>query len=53
VRSDIEYDVNLKAEMQIQHMHEKVDNIYSEFARRLDRMEKRIGSASIPPPPPA
>ena len=44
VRNDIEYDVNLKAEMQIAHMHEKVDNFYAEFAKRLDRMEKRIGS---------
>lgn len=53
VRSDIEYDVNLKAEMQIQHMHEKVDNLYSEFAKRLDRMEKRLGgAASVPPLPP-
>jgi CRP/FNR family transcriptional regulator, cyclic AMP receptor protein len=53
VRSDIEYDVNLKAEMQIQHMHEKVDNIYSEFAKRLDRMEKRLGSSSVAPSPPS
>lgn len=41
VRGDIEYDVNLKAEMQIQHMHEKVDTLYSEVTRRLDRIEKR------------
>lgn len=40
VRGDIEYDVNLKAEMQIQHMHEKVDTLYSELTKRLDRMEK-------------
>jgi CRP/FNR family transcriptional regulator, cyclic AMP receptor protein len=56
VRGDIEYDVNLKAEMQIAHMHEKVDNVYSEIQKRLDRMEKRFGgggvgsSASAPPP---
>jgi uncharacterized membrane protein len=42
VRSDIEYDVNLKAEMQIQHMHEKIDHIYAEVSKRLDRMEKRL-----------
>jgi len=41
VRNDIEYDVNLKAEMQIQHMHEKVDTVYAEIVRRLDRLEKR------------
>ncbi|MDB4937761.1 MAG: hypothetical protein JWP87_4733 [Labilithrix sp.] len=42
VRGDIEYDVNLKAEMQIAHMHEKVDNLYSEVQKRLDRIEKRM-----------
>jgi uncharacterized membrane protein len=42
VRSDIEYDVNLKAEMQIAHMHEKVDGLYAEVTKRLDRIEKRL-----------
>lgn len=42
VRSDVEYDVNLKAEMQIAHMHEKVDNLYAELQKRLDRIEKRV-----------
>ena len=40
VRGDIEYDVNLKAEMQIATMHEKMDVLYSEVARRLDRLER-------------
>ncbi len=48
VRNDIEYDVNLKSEMQIAHMHEKVDGIYSSLMVRLDRMEKRM-----PDPPKA
>jgi len=42
VRGDIEYDVNLKAEMQISNMHEKFDTIYTEVQRRLDRIEKRL-----------
>jgi CRP/FNR family cyclic AMP-dependent transcriptional regulator len=42
VRGDIEYDVNLKAEMQISNMHEKFDMIYSEIQKRLDRMEKKM-----------
>ncbi|MGE0386347.1 MAG: DUF1003 domain-containing protein [Gammaproteobacteria bacterium] len=46
VRNDIEYDVNLKAEMQIQHLHEKVDTTYAEFTRRLDRIEKRLDPAA-------
>ncbi len=42
VRSDVEYDVNIKAELQIAHMHEKVDTLYSEVSKRLDRIEKRL-----------
>jgi uncharacterized membrane protein len=45
VRGDIEYDVNLKSEMEIAHMHEKVDGIYSNLMLRLDRMEKKLTSA--------
>jgi CRP/FNR family transcriptional regulator, cyclic AMP receptor protein len=41
VRGDIEYDVNLKAEMQISNMHEKFDTIYSEILKRLDRIERK------------
>lgn len=52
VRNDVEYDVNLKAEMQIAHMHEKVDLLYAEMQKRLDRVERRLPPAppSIPPP---
>jgi CRP/FNR family transcriptional regulator, cyclic AMP receptor protein len=44
VRNDIEYDINLKAEMQIAHMHEKVDMTYAEVQKRLDRIEKGLGA---------
>ncbi len=50
-RSDIEYDVNLKAEMQIAHMHEKVDGLYAEMGKRLDRIEKKMHEPSMGPPP--
>jgi uncharacterized membrane protein len=39
VKSDIEYDVNLKAEMQIQHLHEKIDNMNAMILARLARLE--------------
>ena len=35
VRADIEYDVNLKAELQIQQLHEKLDAMNSQLQRRL------------------
>jgi uncharacterized membrane protein len=40
VRNDIEYDVNLKAELEIAHMHEKVDHLHAEILARLAGIEK-------------
>ncbi len=50
VRNDIEYDVNLKAEMQIANMHEKFDLLYSEIQKRLERIERKAGANSIGTP---
>jgi len=44
IRSDIEYDVNLKAELEIAHLHEKFDDLQAEILARLsviERMAKR------------
>ena len=46
VRNDIEYQVNLKAELEIGHLHEKVDHFHEEVMRRLSLLEK----ASAPAP---
>lgn len=40
VRADIEYDVNLKAELQIQQLHEKLDGMHSQLLRRLQNLER-------------
>ncbi len=40
VRNDIEYDVNLKAELEIAHLHEKVDHLHGELLARLDAMDR-------------
>jgi uncharacterized membrane protein len=42
IRSDVEYDVNLKAELEIAHLHEKTDRIYEEMVDRLARLEKTL-----------
>jgi CRP/FNR family transcriptional regulator, cyclic AMP receptor protein len=42
VRSDIEYDINLKAELQIQHLHEKFDKLNEQMLSRLARIEKVV-----------
>ena len=40
VRSDIEYDVNLKAELQISQLHEKIDQVYAHVMARLEKLPK-------------
>ena len=42
IRSDIEYDVNLKAELEVAQLHEKIDRLNAEFLGRMDRIEKRL-----------
>jgi CRP/FNR family cyclic AMP-dependent transcriptional regulator len=42
IRSDIEYDVNVKAELEVAHLHEKVDLLMESTAARLERLEKLL-----------
>ena len=41
VRADIEYEVNIKAELEIAHLHEKTDRIYTEMLEHFIVLEKR------------
>ena len=41
VRSDIEYEVNVKAKMKVAHLHEKTDRIYEQM-ERFSRLEKAL-----------
>ena len=43
VRSDIEYEINIKAELEIAHLHEKADRIHTEMLERFIRLEKALG----------
>jgi uncharacterized membrane protein len=40
VRNDIEYDINLKAELEIGQLHTKVDRLYEQMAHRLAGLER-------------
>ena len=40
VRADIEYDVNIKAELEIAHLHEKTDRLYEKMMARFERLER-------------
>jgi CRP/FNR family transcriptional regulator, cyclic AMP receptor protein len=46
VRADIEYEVNLKAELEVAHLHEKVDHLTAETARRLAAIEQALVRSS-------
>ena len=42
VRSDIEYEVNIKAELEITHLHEKTDRIYENMMAGFAKLEKGL-----------
>ena len=44
VRADIEYDVNIKAELEIAHLHEKADHLHEEMLRRFSQLEKTLAA---------
>jgi uncharacterized membrane protein len=49
IRNDTEYEINLKAELQIQHLHEKIDRIQAQILGRLDALDpKRRPPGSVP-----
>ncbi len=43
VRSDIEYEVNIKAELEIAHLHEKTDRIYEQMLEKFEKLERKLG----------
>ena len=47
VRADIEYEVNIKAELEIGHLHEKTDLIYENIMARFERLERRISASAL------
>ena len=42
VRSDIEYEVNIKAELEVAHLHEKTDRIHTDMLERFQALEKHF-----------
>lgn len=51
VRADIEYEVNIKAELEVAHLHEKTDRIYESMMERFARLEKAMGHSAVPQKP--
>ena len=44
VRGDIEYEVNVKAELEVAHLHEKTDRIYEKMLERFSQLERTMAS---------
>jgi uncharacterized membrane protein len=44
VRNDIEYQVNLRAELEIAHLHQKVDQLNEDVLARLGNLERAVGA---------
>ena len=42
IRADVDYEVNLKAELEISHLHEKVDHLHAVLLNRLHQIETRL-----------
>jgi CRP/FNR family transcriptional regulator, cyclic AMP receptor protein len=45
IRGDIEYEINLKAELEVAHLHEKVDRLHVETCRRLEDLHRHVKTA--------
>jgi CRP/FNR family cyclic AMP-dependent transcriptional regulator len=45
IRADIEYEVNIKAELEVAHLHEKTDRIYENMMARFERLERGMASS--------
>jgi len=46
IRNNIEYEVNLKAELEVAHLHEKSDAMHEEMLERFSRIEKALNISS-------
>jgi CRP/FNR family cyclic AMP-dependent transcriptional regulator len=42
IRGDIEYEVNLKAELEVAQLHEKIDRLHAEALGRLDELRRGL-----------
>jgi uncharacterized membrane protein len=47
VRSDIKYEINVKAELEVAHLHEKTDRIHVEMLERFLRLEKLLATGRM------
>ena len=51
LKADLDYEVNLKAELEVAQLHNKIDKIYEQMQANFARMEKRAQAGSVSPGP--
>src|SRR5688572_32791638 len=42
LKADLEYQTNLKAELEVAHLHQRVDHIYETMAERFTKLERLL-----------
>ena len=42
IRSDVEYEVNIKAELEVAHLHEKVEQVQEQILERFAKLDKTL-----------
>ncbi|MBL0215474.1 MAG: DUF1003 domain-containing protein [Myxococcales bacterium] len=42
IRADVEYEINLKAELEVAHLHEKTDKIHEDMLERFAKLERTL-----------
>ena len=48
IRSDVEYEANIRAGLEVTQLHVKMDGIYEQLAQRLAHLEKVVGQRGGP-----
>ena len=43
LKSDIEYEINIKAELEIAHLHRKIDRLYEEMQAHFAEAKRAAG----------
>ena len=51
IRSDAEYEANMKAGLEVTQLHVKIDALTDQLSSRLSMLEKQVKSPSTQGPP--
>ena len=42
IRSDVEYEVNIKAELEVAHLHEKIEQVQEQILEKFAKLDKTL-----------